>query len=365
MEQYIRRVEMDISEVHSWALASEAQLDRVADSLYFGGGTPSVLDTDHLKRLFTAVRTNFDLTDSAEITVECAPGTLSGKLIDALVSCGVNRVSLGVQSFVDKESRAVGRLHTREVTLEDVARLRNAGISEITIDLIAGLPYQTRESWTYSLEQLIETDVPHASVYMLEVDEDSRLGRELMAGGTRYHAHHVPNDDLTADLYMQACDTLANAGICQYEISNFAREGHQSSHNLKYWTRQPYVGFGVDAHSMLTSPRPGEPHHAIRFASVDDLERYNGGAATSFTDVNEQQAIEEAWFLGLRLNRGIDLLAMKEEYGANSLERYQGVNTDLVHNGLLELDGQYLRLTPRGILLSNEVFASFLPEPAG
>ena len=182
------------------------------------------------------------------------------------LDCGVNRVSLGVQSFVDKESSSVGRLHTRAITLDDIARLRAAGIGNISIDLIAGLPHQTAESWEFSLSETLATGVPHVSVYMLEVDEDSRLGNELLAGGSRYHAHFVPDDDLTADLYLAACERLENGGVQQYEISNFARPVthgiglRNSRHNLKYWTRQPYFGFGVDAHSMLIASRPnGEP----------------------------------------------------------------------------------------------------------
>ena len=138
--------------------------------------------------------------------------------------------------------------------LGDIDRLRAAGIGEISVDLIAGLPYQTAESWERSLDEVIALAVPHVSVYMLEVDDESRLGRELIAGGTRYHAHHVPDEALTVALYERACERLNGAGIAQYEISNFARQGHQSRHNLRYWQRLPYFGFGVDAHSMLPAP---------------------------------------------------------------------------------------------------------------
>ena len=160
----------------------------------------------------------------AEITVECAPGTLTPEVVSALGSCGVNRVCLGVQSFIDHEARAVGRLHTRAIVLDDIARAARGRNREITIDLIAGLPHQTRRSrGDYSLAQTVAAGVPHVSVYMLEVDEDSRLGRELIAGGTSYHAHLVPDEDLTADFYERACEELAAAEITQYEISNFAR----------------------------------------------------------------------------------------------------------------------------------------------
>src|SRR5205823_7592753 len=203
---------------------------------------------------------------------ECAPSTLSEATLECFTRNRVNRVSLGVQSFVDQEARSVGRLHNRDTVLNDIAQLRSAGISNINVDLITGLPHQTLESWGQSLEALLSTGVPHASVYMLEVDEDSRLGRELIAGGQKYHAHHVPDEDLTADMYEIACERLNAAGIQQYEISNFARVGFESKHNLKYWTRQPYLGFGVDAHSMLRSE-----DGAVRFANSDTLQKYMAG----------------------------------------------------------------------------------------
>ena len=242
------------------------------DSIYLGGGTPSVLAPDQLRRLFQAVRENFEVEPTTEITVECAPGTISGEVIDALLACGVNRVSLGVQSFVDKESSSVGRLHTRAITLDDIARLRSSGIGNISVDLIAGLPHQTEESWQLSLSETLASGVPHVSVYMLEVDEDSRLGTELLAGGSRYHAHFVPDDDRTADLYLAACERLEQGGVQQYEISNFARPVthgiglRDSKHNLKYWTRQPYLGFGVDAHSMLAGEMTCERRQSRRCA---------------------------------------------------------------------------------------------------
>src|SRR6185312_7003012 len=175
------------------------------------------------------------------------------------------------------------------------------GITNINVDLIAGLPHQTRASWERSVGDLIATGAPHASVYMLEVDEDSRLGRELIAGGQKYHAHFVPDEDLTADMYEFASERLNTAGILQYEISNFARASFESRHNLKYWTRQPYLGFGVDAHSMLHSADHGS---AVRFSNPDSLEKYLSGAIKARTPVSSEEALQEAFFLGLRLNKG-------------------------------------------------------------
>src|SRR6266853_914095 len=283
-DRYIARVCEEIEHASETAEPMGGLFERSVDSVYLGGGTPTILEITQLERLFVNVSQNFTILPGTEMTVECAPGTLSGAMVDTLAGCGVNRVSLGVQSFVDHEAESVGRLHKREIVLDDVARLRAAGISNINIDLIAGLPHQTRESWDYSLNELIVLNLPHASVYMLEVDEDSRLGREVMAGGQKYHAHFVPDDDLTADFYEVACERLNAAGIEQYEISNFACAGYESRHNLKYWTRQPYLGFGVDAHSMLASIAP--ELEAVRFATSDALEKYVSGAPLQKTTVS-------------------------------------------------------------------------------
>lgn len=399
-ENYVARLLEDIA--NSRRLASElgCSLADSADSIYLGGGTPSILDSLQLRRIFAAVRDQFQVTPDAEITVECAPGTLTPALIETLLQCGVNRVSLGVQSFVDREAQSVGRLHKRSTVLEEIARLRKAGLANINIDLIAGLPHQTEESWAFSLSETIAAGVPHVSVYMLEVDDDSRLGRELIAGGARYHAHFVPNDDATADFYQQASETLAAAGIAQYEISNFARtEKLQSSHNLKYWTRQPYLGFGVDAHSMLERAAPVKKlvkrlaSSCIRFATPDSLDAYVNRTPHTVTPVSAQAAMEESFFLGLRLNRGIDLAEngpweqhdfsdamnsagketalavgvncnLQPDFNHDAIVTWKSAIEQSVQDGLLERQGTILRLTSRGRLLSNEIFARFLTENA-
>ena len=359
-KQYVDRVVDDVSRSAETAREMSAEFDRQVDSIYLGGGTPTLLEPAQLERLFTAVRERFEVAPEAEVTVECAPGTLSPDVIDTLLRCGVNRVSLGVQSFVDKEASSVARLHTRATTLEEISRLRDAGIDNINVDLIAGLPHQTKESWEDSLSQLIDTGVPHASVYMLEVDEDSRLGHELIAGGTKYHAHFVPNEDLTAELYERACERLNAAGIAQYEISNFAREGHESRHNLKYWTRQPYLGFGVDAHSMLSAAGVSGPE-SIRFASSDNLEQYVSKSEPPHCDqITWDKALQEAFFLGLRLNRGVTFFDLAERYGPAALIAFREDFAEMAEAGLVEVEDGHLRLTARGRLLSNEVFARLI-----
>ena len=357
-ERYVDRVCADVRNAQRAAAEMGGRMERAVDSIYLGGGTPTVLETAQLERVFDAVRSQFDVRPDAEVTVECAPGTLTPAMLESLVRGGVNRVSLGVQSFVDQEAAAVGRLHKRATVLGDIARLRAAGITNINIDLIAGLPHQTAESWEFSLAEAIATGAPHVSVYMLEVDEDSRLGRELLAGGTRYHAHFVPDEEAMADFYLAACEQLQSAGIAQYEISNFAREGFQSLHNLKYWTRQPYLGFGVDAHSMLTSATPDI--EAVRFAPADSLERYMSGAGLQRTAVSQRAALEESFFLGLRLTRGVSLRQLSTRFGGEAVENARTAIAEFVEAGLMERRGDCVCLTSRGRLLSNEVFERFI-----
>ena len=357
-ERYVDRVCSDIASAPQVAIEMGGQLEREVDSIYLGGGTPTVLEAAQLERIFTKVRSQFDVQAEAEVTVECAPGTLTAATLESLLRCGVNRVSLGVQSFVDQEAAAVGRMHKRSTVLEDIVRLRAAGIANVNVDLIAGLPHQTAESWEYSLAEAIATGASHVSVYMLEVDEESRLGRELLAGGTRYHAHFVPDEEAVADFYLVACDKLGAAGIAQYEISNFTRKGFDSRHNLKYWTRQPYFGFGVDAHSMLNSTTP--ENDAMRFAASDSLEQYMNGGALQRTAVPRLAALEESFFLGLRLNRGVNLGKLAAKFGEAAVKNARGATADLISCGLLQGEGDFVWLTSRGRLLSNEVFERFI-----
>jgi oxygen-independent coproporphyrinogen-3 oxidase len=357
-ERYLDRVCADMENATQVAAEMGGKMESTVDSVYLGGGTPTVLEGTQLERIFGTLRQPFEVSPTAEVTVECAPGTLTPAMVATLLRCGVNRVSLGVQSFVDQEAAAVGRLHKRSTVLADIARLRAAGITNINIDLIAGLPHQTGESWEFSVAEAIATGAPHVSVYMLEVDEDSRLGSELLAGGARYHAHFVPNEEAVTDFYLAACDRLHTAGVVQYEISNFAREGCESRHNLKYWTRQPYFGFGVDAHSMLLSETP--EIDAVRFAPSDSLEQYTGGAPLQRTVVSRQSALEERFFLGLRLPRGVSLRKLSTEFGEDALQDARSAVSELVHEGLMEQRDEVVYLTSRGRLLSNEVFERFI-----
>lgn len=302
------------------------------ETVYFGGGTPSLADP-------AIFLDEIPGKPWREATLEAAPGTISAEKAKAWRCGGITRVSLGVQSFMQRELARTGRKHTAEIVASDVAILRDAGIDSINIDLIAGLPGQTRASWTESLDWLERIGAPHASVYMLEVDDDSRLGHEIRLGGKRYGASDVPSDDEIADLYEIAVERLAAIGLARYEISNFARPGFESLHNLKYWRREPYLGFGSDAHSFDGRFRWQTAESAAEY--VDDPGQ---------RDRTEADPVAEKFFLGLRLSEGIEDNRAPFE---DPIQRF-------IAEGLLESSAGRVRLTSRGVLLSNEVFAEFV-----
>ena len=360
-DQYVARIEHDLSAIREHAAHWNAVLPDVVDTIYLGGGTPSLLPPHLIHRLFAGIRREFVVLPNAEITIECAPGQLEDATLAAMIESDVNRISFGVQSFIDSEAKHTGRLHTRDIALRDIDRVRQAGLTRINADLIAGLPGQTPDSWRDSLRVLAGTNIDHASVYMLEVDEDSRLGREVASGGLKYYAPQVPPDEAIADMYTEAVDFLAAHGLAQYEISNFARKGRESLHNLKYWHRQPYLGLGLDAHSMLRT----RSSTALRFATTGELEPFlaTPGWAEPHR-LSREEELEEAWFLGLRLNSGVNLRALSAEFAPAAVESFNPILTDLECDGLITWTGDRIALTPRGRLVSNEVFERFLAVAA-
>jgi oxygen-independent coproporphyrinogen-3 oxidase len=372
LSRYIDRLCEELASSHS-SIPGQAHLPDHVDTLYLGGGTPSLLEPAHIHKLFDAIGQHFTINPTAEITLECAPGQLSEATLEAFQQHGLNRVSLGVQSFIDRESTAIGRLHTAALCLEEIARLRAAGNENISIDLICGLPHQTEASWLHSLDTAIAAAIPHISIYMLEIDEHSRLGRELLAQGPRYSATTVPSEDECATWYQLACDRLNAAGIAQYEISNFARPGHQSAHNIKYWRRHPYLGLGLDAHSMLFTDTG-----AVRFSNTDDLDLYSADRDPSLLPllnapipapeidiITAEQAFEESLFLGLRLNEGVSLAILREQFGHSLLTQIQPAVAELREANLLTQTNDTIALNDRGRAISNEVFSRLLvAEPA-
>jgi oxygen-independent coproporphyrinogen-3 oxidase len=354
--RYVERVFVELRGARERAQREGWLLPKRVGSVYLGGGTPSTLEPERLREIFAAVRENFVVERDAEVTIECAPGQVTPDFLQAMVEVWATRASLGVQSLVDVEAAATGRMHTRAIVEEDVRRVRGAGLA-VNVDLIAGLPGQTMVSWMESVEAVCELGVEHASLYMLEVDQDSRLGRELIGGGTRYGAGLVPADDAVAAMYEAGCERLERAGLRQYEISNFARQGTESRHNLRYWRREPYLGAGLDAHSMLRRIDGG----VLRFGNTDDLAGYlSGDAEGEMESVDRAAELEEAWFLGLRLVEGLSLTLLRVEFGEATVAAFDDVIAELVADGLLAREGERVALTMRGRMLSNEVFGRFL-----
>jgi oxygen-independent coproporphyrinogen-3 oxidase len=363
--RYLKALESEIaSNIWQWT----------PDTVYLGGGTPSQMSVESLTRLLTMVRgvgtpacrveTRLDTPHTPngpsrekcglapsqpwrEATIEAAPSSITVEKCRAWTTSGINRVSLGVQSFVQRELSRTGRKHTAEVVAREVEILRSCDISNINIDLIAGLPGQTLDSWRESLAWVAKLAPPHVSVYMLEVDEDSRLGQEVLLNGKRYGAPDVPGDGPIVEMYETAVEELARQGIDRYEISNFARPGFESVHNLKYWRLEPYAGFGADAHSF---------DGLLRFQNVqspaDYVDRWERGESPRLESVPANPA-EEKFFVGLRLSAGVRPNAEEWKKFGEPIDRF-------VTDGLMVSDGETIRLTERGILVSNEVFEEFI-----
>lgn len=327
------------------------------ETIYLGGGTPTLLGAGSLGLIFDAIRSNFDAADAAEITVEMTPGSADSALLDFLLSSGVNRLSIGAQSFDDRVLRSVGRLHSAEETIGQVRAARRAGFQNISLDLIAGLPYQTLESWQASLQALVRLAPEHVSIYLFEADEKSRLGREMAQQGHRSHASAMPGEDFMAQAYEVGCGFLAKEGYEHYEISNFAIPGRRSIHNQKYWQRQPYLGLGAGAHSF-----DGQ----IRWSNEVSPERYQACIARDMLPIAWKQAVgpleemEEFFFLGLRQRDGVSLDQARERWSNPPLNRWIDAAQRLESSGYLKQSESRLRLSEQAYLISNEIFQEFI-----
>jgi oxygen-independent coproporphyrinogen III oxidase len=391
--------------------------EAVVDTVYIGGGTPSLLDPGHLQNILDAIRKTFNKsaegegcigwksggepphskmlgsgrlgrssaaplqgmvekpgkvkersaspgspgqapggpcrTELEEVTLEADPETVEAGKAEAWVRAGINRVSFGLQSFVDKELIAAGRMHRRADIYRAVSILRAAGIRNISFDLIAGLPHQTRESWRQSLEELEALAPEHVSVYLLEVDEGSRLGKELLQGGGRYSAGAVPSEDEMADFYEMAQEKLGAARYHHYEISNWATPGFESKHNLKYWRRDVYLGFGAGAHSFSGTERWANEHDAAKYVKAVESGRL---PIEQHEVLTAERALEEELFLGLRQLDGIDLGAIERAYGVSLAKKIEPLKA----SGFLERDGNMLKLATDRLAVSNEAFVALM-----
>jgi len=323
-----------------------------ADTIYIGGGTPSLLEPRLLATLLEGLRLSFSCSDK-EVTLEADPETIEPEKAAHWVTAGVNRISFGSQSFVDDELRAAGRMHRREDIYRAVPILRGAGIHNISFDLIAGLPKQTHDSWRQSLSEAIALSPEHISIYMMEIDEGSRLGLEVIRSGPRYSARELPSEEAMAEFYELAQRELRSAGYEQYEISNWARPGFASRHNLKYWRREPYLGFGAGAHSFSGWQRWSNVPDSLTYVEAIRADR---SAIEHVDALTDDLALEEEIFLGLRQLSGIDLVRIERQYGVNLGEKI----SRLASGGMIEREGNLVRLSPAKLSASNEVLVELL-----
>jgi len=337
------RREIELRAKDEWALF---------DTIYVGGGTPSLLSPRDLREILDSLRFRFRCAIE-EATLEADPETITAEKAEAWLAAGFDRISLGAQSFNDVELKAAGRMHRRQDITRAIDTLRAAGFRNLTLDLIAGMPHQTAATWSDSIENLLRVALEHVSIYLMEIDEGSRLGKEVLAGGRRYSAKALPSDDEMASFYEFACGRLAAEGFEHYEISNWARPGFRSRHNMKYWKREPYLGLGAGAHSFDGARRWANNHDPAIF--VSSIERGELPIEQN-EDVTPRQAHEEEIFLGLRLLGGVDAAKLEGKSGVAIRERIE----ELRVHGLVVVEDGRVRLAPNRLAVSNEVFVALL-----
>ena len=350
-ERYVRAL---VREIETW---EDVESPQAVDTIYFGGGTPSLLAPAQIEQILKAVHLRFDVLDGAEITLEMNPGdggvsaVAKQETLREFYRLGINRVSFGAQTFDDRELKQLGRTHTAAEILSTFHALRAAGYANINFDLIAGLPGQTLTGWQRNLAAALKLAPEHLSLYLLDVHEGTPLADQIMRG-----MRPQPDDDLTAEMYRLMIDQVTAAGYEHYEISNFCRPGFESRHNTKYWTGAAYYGFGCSAHSYDGARR--------RWSNERDAAKYSQAIEDNQTSIcerielKEEDARSESIFLGLRLMRGLDLESYRSRFGFNLKDEYASDLARLRDAGLVEIDREVLKLTKRGALLSNEVFAA-------
>ena len=344
-ERYVRAL---IDEISGSRYGGE-----IVDTIYFGGGTPSLLAPAQLERILASLYERFKITAGPEITIEINPGSATPEKLRAFRSLGINRASFGAQTFDDAGLAKLGRSHNSADTLRTFAALRKAGFANVSFDLIAGLPGQTLEGWQRNIKQALDLAPEHLSFYLLEVHSGTPLAEHIRRG-----IQPQPDDDLAGVMYEWMIDEAAAGGYEHYEISNLCRPVFHSRHNVKYWTAAPYYGFGCSAHSYDGDTR--------RWSNQRDVLKYVEMVESGASPVVDEQQLEqtdvraEAVFLGMRLMQGVDLRRYRESFGVDLRDEHADDLDRFCKAGLIELDGDLIRLTRTGALLSNEVFAAFV-----
>jgi oxygen-independent coproporphyrinogen-3 oxidase len=340
--------------------ANDDESRLAVDSIYFGGGTPSIIEAEQLSRLVDACERSFDVIPGVEITIEINPGTLSLRKAETWLRAGINRASVGVQSFIDRELKSLSRTHSAEEARQTVALLRESGFSNISLDLITGLPGQGLEDWQYNLQEALRLRPEHLSLYLLEVKEGTQLYAQI-----KREQREMPNDDIAAQMYLVTCSSVMAEGYRQYEISNFAldltgsrtAEQFESKHNLKYWTGAPFYGMGCGAHSYDGRARWINTMQAEAY--IKQVET-SGRAIVAHRRLTSEERANEALFMWLRLTDGVSLEEFRREYGVDVLGQFGDELPRLRDAGLVKVDRDRLSLTERGRLLSNEVFVALV-----
>jgi oxygen-independent coproporphyrinogen-3 oxidase len=325
-----------------------------AETIYFGGGTPSLLPLPWLAEIMAACRESFDVPPGAEISLEANPGTLDENYLEGLRALGVNRLSLGVQSAHQSELDFFKRGHSFAEAVESVRLARAAGYDNLNLDLIYGIPQQTMAMWQETVDRALELAPDHVSMYCLTVEERTTLALWVRRGKTP-----LPDDDLAADMVLWADERLASSGLTRYEVSNWAKPGRQCQHNLVYWRNAPYLGFGAGAHSSLNGQRFWNVHHPREF--VQRIEAKQSAIAGSEV-IGRDLEMGETMMLGLRLTQGVSLARFESRFGLRLTEVYSEELETLERQRLIEVDEASVRLTQRGWLLGDRVFAAFLPS---
>lgn len=345
VERYVRALVQEIG--------SSLQAGQRVDTIYFGGGTPSLLAPAQLDRILSALFERFDVGDAAEITLEINPGSATPEKLNEFRRLGINRASFGAQTFDDAELAKLGRSHNAADALRTFADLRDAGFTNVSFDLIAGLPGQTLERWQRNVEQALALEPEHLSFYLLEVHSGTPLAEHIARG-----LQPVPDEDLAGVMYRWMLEQASETGYEHYEISNLSWPNFESQHNLKYWTGEPYYGFGCSSHSYDGCAR--------RWSNQRDVQKYVEMIERGESPIVEEQQLTqdevraEALFLGMRLMRGIDARWYRESFGVDLRDEHGEDLDRFFKAGLLEFDGDLIRLTRTGALLSNEVFAAFV-----
>jgi oxygen-independent coproporphyrinogen-3 oxidase len=349
VERYVHALRREIEVFREHDPESKTQNLEPIDSVYFGGGTPSLLSPAQVELLLSTVRNVFEVSPSSEITMEMNPATVTAESLAAYRSLGVNRASFGVQTFNDDALKLLARGHDANDARTTYRLLRETGFENVSFDLIAGLPGQSMDDWKRNLDEAIAMDPEHMSLYLLEVHQGTPLAEQLRSG-----RRPMPDEELAAEMYELMIDRLSAPGYEQYEISNFAKPGFESRHNSKYWTLDPVFGFGVSAHSFDGEQRYANDRDTASYVSkVEDA-----GSAEISREVID--ASSEFIFLGLRLTKGIDPDEYLARFGDNLESKYDEEIGRAISDGLLEDTNGLLRLTRRGMLYSNEVFSIFV-----